>query len=136
MMKIIRGTCVWCLPCVWALLIFVLSSIPNLTTHDRFSYEFSDKIAHLLIYMPLGFFIYSAQQEWPLVERRYSFKLTMIFGVLYGISDEIHQLFVPGRYFEVADFIADGLGIFLGAASFVFLKKKYSRQLVKITTNE
>ncbi|KAA3662577.1 MAG: VanZ family protein [Calditrichaeota bacterium] len=135
MIKIVRGSCAWCLPCAWAFLIFVLSSIPHLSTNGQFTFTLSDKFAHLLAFMPLGFFIYSAQQEWPLVDRRFSFKLTMVFGLLYGLSDEIHQIFVPGRYFDIFDFIADGIGVYLGAVSFVLLNK-YSRQLVKITTHE
>ncbi len=31
-------------------------------------------------------------------------------ATLYGISDEIHQLFVPGRQYDTVDMIADGIG--------------------------
>jgi VanZ family protein len=33
-----------------------------------------------------------------------------IFACLYGLSDEIHQSFVPERFMEAGDFIADCLG--------------------------
>jgi VanZ family protein len=38
--------------------------------------------------------------------------LAIILAVLYGISDEIHQLFVPGRYCAISDMLTDSAGIF------------------------
>jgi VanZ family protein len=40
--------------------------------------------------------------------------LSAISATLYGISDEIHQSFVPFREAEVADVIADTIGAFSG----------------------
>ena len=40
--------------------------------------------------------------------------LSVVSASLYGISDEIHQSFVPFRDAEVADVIADILGAFSG----------------------
>lgn len=39
---------------------------------------------------------------------------TSMFGLLYAIGDEIHQIFVPGRSFEVKDIIVDFSGFLLG----------------------
>ena len=36
---------------------------------------------------------------------------------LYGVSDEYHQLFVPGRSFDVLDMAADAIGSVLGASA-------------------
>ena len=36
---------------------------------------------------------------------------------LYGVTDEYHQLFVPGRSFEVLDMLADALGAVAGASA-------------------
>ena len=38
----------------------------------------------------------------------------VLFASLYGISDEVHQLFVPGRTFSIQDMMADGLGALAG----------------------
>jgi len=43
-------------------------------------------------------------------------------SILYGISDEIHQYFVPFRYSSVMDVVADGLGASLGIS--IYIKKK------------
>ena len=36
------------------------------------------------------------------------------FGLIYSILDEIHQIFVPGRAFEVKDIIIDFSGFIIG----------------------
>jgi len=40
--------------------------------------------------------------------------VTLIFCFLYAVSDEVHQIFVPGRAFAVGDIIIDTLGAALG----------------------
>jgi len=46
--------------------------------------------------------------------------LAIIISVLYAVSDEIHQLFVPTREGKIRDVLIDSLGILL---SFVYTKK-------------
>ena len=41
--------------------------------------------------------------------------LPVLIGSLYGLSDEWHQSFVPGRDASLADVLADALGCWLGA---------------------
>ena len=36
---------------------------------------------------------------------------TLLVGVAYSISDEVHQLFVPGRHFALVDLAIDTLAI-------------------------
>ena len=38
-------------------------------------------------------------------------------SALYGVSDEYHQRFVPGREFDVFDMVADALGSIVGASA-------------------
>jgi len=35
----------------------------------------------------------------------------VLFGTIYGILDEVHQYFVPGRYSELIDVIANFIGV-------------------------
>ena len=42
---------------------------------------------------------------------------TTVLAMLYGISDEIHQIFVPPRQVEVLDVVADTIGGALGAVA-------------------
>ncbi len=39
---------------------------------------------------------------------------SFIFSFFYAISDEFHQLFVPGRLASIGDIIADTIGIIIG----------------------
>jgi len=56
--------------------------------------------------------------------------LAMAFGLsaLYALSDEIHQLFVPGRAFEWRDLSLDFAGSTLGVIAFAFLFTAWRRR--------
>ncbi len=43
-----------------------------------------------------------------------SIKFSFIISVLYAISDEIHQLFIPGRSGMIQDVFIDSIGIIVG----------------------
>jgi VanZ family protein len=43
---------------------------------------------------------------------------TIIIGSMYGLSDEFHQYFVEGRTMDFWDWIADSIGVTLGAFFF------------------
>jgi len=47
-------------------------------------------------------------------KNRYRLGIAFVVGVLYAISDEIHQRFVPGRSGEVRDVLIDSAGVALG----------------------
>lgn len=53
---------------------------------------------------------------------------SLVFISLYGISDEWHQSFVPGRDSDIADWLADTVGgvIFLGL--YYWYNKRYCQQ--------
>lgn len=89
--------------------IFCLSSIPGREI-DLPSFPNSDKIMHFLAYSALGWLI---SLRHGLQNRRPSgIDMSGIaVGALYGVSDEIHQLFVPFRDFDPADMAADFLGV-------------------------
>lgn len=41
----------------------------------------------------------------------------VVISSLYGVSDEYHQMFVPGRTFDVLDMAADAFGSVAGACA-------------------
>lgn len=77
----------------------------------------NDKLAHFLAYWGLsallvrGFYFGTRQPP------SWVFLIAALLATLYGISDELHQMFVPGRTAAVDDVVADALGALLGAAS-------------------
>jgi len=52
--------------------------------------------------------------------------LSVILSSLYGISDEIHQYFVPYRYAELMDVLADTLGSIMGVYIYQAIAGKIS----------
>jgi VanZ family protein len=93
---------------VWALLIFILSSIPKLPLPEL-DLDFKDKIAHTVAYAILGYLTARAlfyQSRFPGWRKKFLL-FAILLGIVYGISDEIHQYFVPGRVADVGDLIAD-----------------------------
>jgi VanZ family protein len=98
----------------YCLLIFVLSSISKgVYMPSPFGV---DKVAHFVEYGVLGFLlarlIVHARSGFS---RVFLLSLVVILATLYGISDEVHQAFVPGRNPSPWDVAADGLGGLMGA---------------------
>lgn len=101
---------------LYAVLIFVLSSLPSLSPPDL-GFEPQDKLYHFLFYIPFGFLLAGSldhQKVWLPGSKRY-LGFAIFLGALYGLSDEIHQYFVPGRMMSLWDFLADSLGVLTGA---------------------
>jgi VanZ family protein len=98
-------------------LIFVLSS------QNKFGFslpENSDKLIHLIAYIPLGLLFYVSLRESGV--KNYLLAAAAILACLYGISDEIHQFFVPGRHASFGDVFADSVGALTGSFVGYFLK--------------
>jgi len=100
-MKISRW---WVFSIIYMGIIFGLSSIPG-DNISSLPFPFSDKIAHLVEYTGLGWLLGNAFHWSP---------LAILVGSIYGITDEIHQLFVPGREFDFMDMLCDAIGCSLG----------------------
>ena len=54
------------------------------------------KIAHFSIYSLVGFLILGLLKTYELKEKTRVF-MSILFGFIYASTDEIHQLFIPGR---------------------------------------
>lgn len=109
---------------LWALLIFIASSIPNVTLPDL-KFVPSDKAVHLFIYLILCALLYRAlvfQSRFPTLAR-WSLTWCVVLTIMYGISDEFHQSFVPNRDASVLDLMADALGA-LVFVLFIILKNR------------
>ena len=108
----------WMPVCAYAGLIFYLSSQPHPEDDlPSFVLSFSDKVLHVLEYAALGGLCYRALR-WGTNEswRNMALPLAVLFASLYGISDEIHQSFVPFRDSSWLDWVADTIGAAVGAA--------------------
>jgi VanZ family protein len=72
------------------------------------------KNAHFFVYLVLGILVINAKRRSGLKGWKWFF-LALGFGVLYAVSDEIHQLYVPGRSGQIRDILIDGAGVLAGS---------------------
>ena len=105
--------CYWLPLVAYCVFIYVQSSYPS--PEELPSFEFSDKLMHFGAYAVMGVLFYRAYQTLPFKTNfQFIVLLSMISASLYGVSDEIHQSFVPYRDGSFGDVIADVLGAVCG----------------------
>jgi VanZ family protein len=106
----------WKLAGAWAAVIFVLSSIPG-RSFPKYQVLSYDKVLHALVYSVLGGLCFLAlRRTWPMKTSRL-LGLSVLLATAYGLSDEFHQLFVPGRCADLHDALADCIGGLIGASA-------------------
>ena len=71
------------------------------------------KIAHYSIYTLVGILLMSLMSTYKIKELD-RIAVSLIIGVIYASTDEIHQAFVPGRGSLVTDVILDSMGVLSG----------------------
>jgi VanZ family protein len=95
----------WLPVVLWAGLIFGLSSIPDLGTGLGVWDLTLRKLAHALEFAVLGLLLARAIRHDA---------VALAGGIAYGIGDEVHQHFVPGRVGSPLDVLLDAAGVALG----------------------
>ena len=108
---------------VYSLAIFGLSSLSNLAA--PFLFPAVDKFIHTVEYAGLGgLWARAMSQSWRALPASLVLLSATFFVGLYGISDEWHQAYVPGRTAEITDILADTIGGALGSLGFLWLKAR------------
>lgn len=126
---------------VWMILIFIMSSfdatnssnqsnfivniisnIFNINNLDILSYIIR-KLAHLTEYTILGILTLNMTRQ-----NNIKTNIGIIIGIIFAISDEIHQIFVPGRSCQITDILIDILGIFIGYIIYKYILKLIKRK--------
>ncbi|MPW27203.1 VanZ family protein [Alkalibaculum sp. M08DMB] len=80
------------------------------------------KNAHLIAYFILGVLLINAISRNRIIGFK-AYALALLICILYAISDEIHQLYVPGRSGEIRDVLIDSIGSSIGISIFALIKK-------------
>ncbi len=77
--------------------------------------------AHMLEFMGLSVLLFNAiYATW---EKKITPLIAFVGTAFYAVTDEIHQIFVPDRAFQLSDILVDSTGALIGVtASFVILK--------------
>lgn len=82
-----------------------------------------DKWLHFIVYGILGVLVARAAELSP---RRIFAVATVILAVsIFGALDEAHQAFIPGRFPDVRDWMADTIGGALGAIAITLFGKRW-----------
>jgi VanZ family protein len=104
---------------LYALAIFIESSISQVPSLPS---GFTDKDGHGLLYAGLAVLVLRAASgaRWEGVTLRAA-AAAVAFAAVYGITDEFHQWFVPGRTADVNDWVADCSGAAAAVAAVVLI---------------
>ena len=99
---------------LWASLIFTMSSVPGEEIPPLFPYQ--DIFYHITIYLILAWLLRRALRysfmDMSLLRQIYT---TVIVGLVYALTDEYHQSFVPQRDVSVVDLSMDSIGLLIGS---------------------
>jgi hypothetical protein len=100
----------WLPPLTWAFVIFYISSGGVPKAGATFWVDFAiKKIAHIFEYAIFAALFYRAfvNSGWG---KRKSLIVSLFLAIFYGATDELHQIFTPGREPRLRDVIFDTIG--------------------------
>lgn len=103
---------VWGPTVVWLLVILAATSVPGKAGAAR---NGVDKFGHLVAYAVFGALL---RRSWQLTGRLSGSRLwpagLLIMGSAWALLDELHQIPIAGREFELSDVAADVIGLLAG----------------------
>lgn len=113
------GTAWWIAAAAYAAAIFAVSSSPQPFGVQGLP-PFVDKVIHAAVFGGFSLTVWMALRytAYRMSAIRLSL-LAVIVATLYGLTDEIHQSFVPGRMMDGLDLVADAIGAGLAQAVIV-----------------
>ncbi len=115
--SLLRIISLWFVVLAWMAFIFFVSSAPGSAIPFIFAHQ--DIPFHLITYALLAyFFIRALRNSSRGLLHLHLILITVIFCVIYGASDEFHQLFVPGRSASGFDLLIDGMGSVFGSLAY------------------
>lgn len=83
------------------------------------------KIAHLSEFAILGILVYLVVKEY---NNKHTIIIATALSLVYAISDEIHQIFVPGRACTLIDVLIDLSGAVIGILIIHLLLKRWEKE--------
>ena len=102
----------WLPVLAWAAVIFAFSSVPSLGTDLGTWDTVLRKLAHVAEFAILGGLLLRAVR---------SPGVAFVLGVLYAVTDEVHQAFVEGRHGSPVDVAIDAAGVLAGVLAWRWL---------------
>lgn len=127
---------------IWASLIFIMSSFDATDSSNQSNFIVNiisnilnienarllsliiRKLAHFTEYLILGFLTINMLNKNDISKK---YLLSILICIIYATSDEIHQIFVPGRAYQIRDILIDSMGSITG----VYLYKLINTKILK-----
>jgi len=78
---------------------------------------------HFGIFFIFSFFLFMTIKGKKEIKTKYIL-IAILISIIYAITDEFHQLFVPGRVFSIKDILTDSLG----SLSAILIQLKINKQ--------
>jgi VanZ family protein len=117
----------WSPAVIYACVIFYVSALSQVST-SLSGWNF-DKLLHLIEYIPFGILIVFGMTFGSSVNsKKKSAIFSLVLLILYALSDEIHQSFVPGRDANAFDLMADIAGGSIGIFMFFVFRNNLKHQ--------
>jgi VanZ family protein len=110
----------WGSVAVWATCIFVVSAVPGSSIPGHYG-----NLAHFAEYAILAILLLRALE----IRRRSlpAWISSVLLASAYGVSDELHQLFVPLRVSDPVDWMRDTVGAAAGVACYLLVVRLVRR---------
>lgn len=99
---------------LWTALVLIGSLLPKYNVPQQFL-QLSDKLLHVLMYFLLCFLVgigLTKQNKYP-EARVKAIIVAIVYSAFIGILMEVLQEFVPGRYGDWKDMVANLIGVLL-----------------------
>ena len=115
----------WALVLGWMAVIFILSAQPDLPRPSLGWLDLAISCgAHGFVYAVLALLL-----VWAFGTNRRALFGAFLLAMLYGLSDEFHQSFVPGRHPDPLDLLCNGAGAGVALAAWAWLRRVLERPL-------
>ena len=118
---------VWLPAVAWAALIYFISAQPE-EAFERLGLTglLLSVGGHLVVYFVLMVLLVVALRYSSSLSPNHVYRVAFLLIVLYGLSDEYHQSFVPGRTATIVDWLVDLIGA--GAAWIILVRWEHRRK--------
>jgi VanZ family protein len=126
----------WLPVLAWMAIIFLLSSRQRLSVSETYAINFLFfKTLHVIEYAVLFLLSYRACKYGSRMKPGYYGLVAFSITILYAMTDEVHQLFVPTREGHIRDVIIDGIGASLAWIFLLYILPRLPKQLRHLATS-
>ncbi len=96
--------------------------VPDINDNQESLHSFIRKSAHFSVYFILGILVANGLSDNNMSKLKIIL-LAFLVCILYAVSDEIHQLYIPGRSGQVSDVLLDSAGGLVGVLLYIFIRR-------------